>query len=78
MFVVNWINEKTMEKKFKTNIKCTGCVEKVTPVLNELPGVESWNVDLTSPQRTLTVEGGANASEIKESLKKVGYTAEEV
>ena len=67
-----------MEKKFKTNIKCSACVEKVTPYLNEVAGIDQWNVDLTSPQRTLTVAGGASESEVKESLKKAGYTAEQV
>ncbi len=67
-----------MEKKFKTNIKCTACVEKVTPYLNELAGTEKWKVDLSSPQRTLTIEGDTAESDVKESLRKAGYTAEEV
>ena len=67
-----------MERKFKTNIKCSACVEKVTPYLNELTGAEKWNVDLASPQRILTIQGETPESAVKESLKKAGYTAEEV
>jgi copper chaperone CopZ len=67
-----------MEKKFKTNIKCSACVEKVTPYLNEAVGADQWNVDLASPQRILTVSGAASESEVAESLRKAGYTAEKV
>ena len=41
--------------KFKTNIKCTGCLGKVTPHLDSAEGVESWEVDLENPDRILTV-----------------------
>lgn len=73
-----YIKENIMEKKFRTNIKCAACVDKVTPYLNELAGAAKWNVDLTSPQRTLTVEGEASESAVKESLRKAGYTADPV
>ena len=31
--------------KFKTNIKCGGCVETVTPFLNEEQSIRNWQVD---------------------------------
>lgn len=65
-----------MEKKFSTNIKCTGCIEKVTPFLNEVVGTDNWKVDLASPQRVLTVSGDVSPEEVKESLQKAGYKAE--
>jgi hypothetical protein len=37
-------------KKFKTNIICSGCVEKVTPVLNEAFGETNWKVDTADPK----------------------------
>ena len=62
--------------KFKTNIKCGSCVETITPFLNQLQGIKNWKVDLSSPERTLTVETeNADPSEIVKSLEKAGYHA---
>ena len=47
-------------KKFKTNIKCTGCVATVTPFLDEAVGERQWEVDLTDPSRILTVKTEAD------------------
>lgn len=64
--------------KFKTNIKCSACVAKVTLPLNETVGEGKWSVDLTNPLRILSVEGDINESKMKEALEKVGYKAERV
>jgi len=66
-----------MEKtKFKTNIKCSACVDKVTPYLNEVVGEGNWEVDLNDPTRTLTTKEKVSETEINEALKKAGYKAE--
>jgi len=65
-----------MVSKFKTNIKCSACVEKVTTPLNETAGEGKWRVDLTNPSRTLTVEGAIDETKMKAALEKVGYKAE--
>jgi copper chaperone CopZ len=62
--------------KFKTNIKCSACVAKVTIPLNETVGEGKWSVDLTNPSRILSVDGRVNETKMKEALEKVGYTAE--
>jgi copper chaperone len=63
--------------KFKTTIKCGACVEKVTSSLNETVGQENWQVDLTSPERILTVQSDTVSPEkVVETLSKVGYKAE--
>jgi copper chaperone len=67
-----------MENKFKTNIKCSACVAKVTPYLNDVVGENQWNVDLAATQRTLTINTQANESMVKDALKKAGYTAEKI
>ena len=67
-----------MEQKFKTNIKCSACVAKVTPHLNETLGENNWAVDLTSPQRILTINADNKEAQVKEALKKAGYVAEKV
>ena len=42
--------------KFKSNINCTGCLSKVTPVLNDEKAIEKWDVDLEHDDRILTVK----------------------
>lgn len=64
--------------KFKTNIKCSACVAKVTTPLNETVGEGKWNVDLNDPSRILSVEGELNEAKMKEALEKVGYKAERI
>lgn len=64
--------------KFKTNIKCSACVDKVTPLLNESVGSGNWQVDLTDPQRKLTVQGDVSESHLNNALNKAGYKAEAV
>jgi copper chaperone len=67
-----------MEKtSFKTNIKCSACVAKVTPFLNEVAGENKWQVDLVDPARTLTVEN-TDEKIIVEALQKAGYKGEKV
>jgi copper chaperone len=71
-------NCNEMEKiKFKTNIKCSACVAKVTPYLDEVAGENLWQVDLVDPARTLTVDNGDD-KKIVEALLKAGYKAEKV
>jgi copper chaperone len=68
-----------MEKQlFKTNIKCDGCIAKVTKSLNETAGENNWQVDLADPAKILTVTGIATTTSIIESLQKVGYKAEKL
>ena len=65
--------------QFKTNIKCSGCIATVTPVLNELVGQDNWEVDLQSPDKILTVATDeADKQEIKQAVEKAGYKAEPV
>ncbi len=61
---------------FKTNINCPHCLAKVTPVLNAMPEIELWHVDLNSESKILTVEGDVKADDITEALRKTGYQAE--
>ena len=66
--------------KFKTNIKCGGCIATVTPFLNNLSEITKWEVDTVNPDKILTVEGNGNLNEndIVKSLKEAGYKAERV
>jgi copper chaperone len=63
--------------KFKTNIQCSNCLAKVTPKLNEQIDIESWNVDLQDPERTLTVNTeNLEPDAIKKAVLKAGFIAE--
>ncbi|MXV51325.1 heavy metal transport/detoxification protein [Pedobacter sp. HMF7647] len=64
--------------KFKTNIKCGGCIATVTPNLNKTVGENNWQVDLNSPEKTLTVADQADEKKIVDALKEVGYSAERI
>ena len=66
--------------KFKTNIKCGGCIATVTPALDNLKGVEKWEVDTTNPDKILTLQSGdgLTASEVISALKTKGYNAEKI
>lgn len=62
--------------KFKTTINCGNCVRTVTPFLNELEGIESWNVDTANPDKILTVETDTlTADVIVETVEEVGFDA---
>jgi len=62
--------------KFKTSLKCEGCVAKITPGLNAISSIKKWDVDLKSADKILIVEGdNIHEQDIIASLKKNGYTA---
>ena len=68
-----------VDLKFKTNIKCNGCIASVTPFLNGEKQIQEWKVDLTDPDRILSVKTeGYSAEAVKELVKKAGYNAEEI
>ena len=64
--------------KFKSNINCSGCVAKVTPLLNQNESIKSWNVETANPNKILTVETDTLAIEdIKKIIYRAGFKAEE-
>ena len=64
--------------KFKTTIKCSGCVAKVTPFLNEALGEDNWEVNYNNPSKILTVVGDTDKSSVIEAVEKAGYKAESI
>ncbi|MDP4206990.1 MAG: heavy-metal-associated domain-containing protein [Bacteroidota bacterium] len=65
--------------KFKTSINCNGCVAKVSPFLDNTNGIDKWEVELTNPQKILTIETSSLKEEdIIEGLKNIGYRAEKI
>lgn len=65
--------------KFKTNIKCMGCVSKVTSALNEAVGADNWEVNIESPDKQLTVKGEElDADTVVAAVAEAGFRAEAV
>jgi len=68
---------KTIE--LKTNINCSGCIAKVTPVLNKEIGEHNWKVDITSPNKILIVNTNElSAKDIMQAVEKAGYKAQTI
>lgn len=62
---------------FKSNINCGSCIQKVTPTLNALDGVDDWRVDTTHPDKILSVEiDEISPTNIINALADIGFTAE--
>ncbi|MFZ5972028.1 MAG: heavy-metal-associated domain-containing protein [Bacteroidota bacterium] len=64
--------------RFSSNIKCDGCIAKVTPHLNATVGEQNWEVDLTTPNKILTVAGDVTEAQVKEAVQKAGYKIEKL
>lgn len=71
------MNTKTFT--FKTNINCGGCVAKVTPFLDKVNGVSSWNVDTANKDKVLTVvSDGITENEVIDIVKEAGFNIEKL
>jgi copper chaperone CopZ len=67
------------EFKFKTNIKCAGCLAKVTPHLEGVNGIADWEVDIVDPNKILTVDAStATEADVKAAVEAAGFTAEKL
>lgn len=64
--------------QFKTNIKCSGCLAKVSPYLNETIGEDNWEIDLHHPDKLLSVipEEALSKEIVQHAVKEAGYIAE--
>lgn len=60
--------------RFKTSLKCGGCIKAITPGLESLNNIETWSVDLENPDRVLEIKVLEDISDqVIESVKKAGY-----
>lgn len=66
--------------RFRTTLKCNGCVATVKPGLDSIIGLTKWEVDLESPQKILTVEAttAEPGEEILNIFRKNGFEAERI
>lgn len=64
------------ERRYRTSAKCNGCVSAIAGKLDEIMGREDWNIDLTSPDRVLTVKSDVAEEEIVSRVKDLGFKIE--
>ena len=58
----------------KTDLHCQGCVDKISPVLNDAESIEKWQVDLSGQEKMLQVQGeGISTDYIDHLLHQAGY-----
>lgn len=66
-----------MEKiQFKTNINCGNCIKAVTNFIEDVDGLQSWQVDTDNPDKILTVEGNLQAAAVIEAVEDAGFDIE--
>lgn len=65
---------------YYSTMKCQGCVDKVKGYLEAESRIHNWDVNLTNPNRTLTIEkdDSLTDSEVIEKFKGLGYTLTKV
>lgn len=63
--------------KFKTNVMCMNCINKITPYMDKVAGKGNWEVDLKNPKRIMTVKNlDIRSEDIVNALKEAGYKSE--
>ena len=60
----------------KTSAKCAGCVAKIAEQLNTFLTPEQWTIDLSSPDKLLTVKADVSAEKVVEAVRAAGFKAE--
>lgn len=66
-----------MTLKFKTNINCGNCLRTVTGFIQEVKGIDRWEVDLQNPEKILTVQGNfITAQAVMEAVEEAGFDIE--
>jgi len=65
-----------MALQFKTNINCGSCIRSVTNFINDVEGIDKWEVDTDNPDKILTVDGEATVEAIVEAVEDAGFDIE--
>ena len=60
----------------KTSAKCAGCVAKIAEQLNAFFTPDQWSVDLSSPDKVLTVTADVPAEKVVEAVRAAGFKAQ--
>ena len=79
MDLINKLKKDMTDYKFKTNMKCGGCIATVTPFLAKVAGIDKWEVDTASADKVLTVTGNlTDTATIENAVKEAGFTIEKI
>ena len=63
---------------FKTNAKSGGCVAKIETSLNTAVARNQWNIDLSTPDRILTITSDLSDEEVVRLVTAAGFKAEKI
>ena len=68
--------------QLKTNINCGSCIKSVTPFLNALDEIDTWQVDTAVAEKILTVETELSQIEIEQkvitAVSSAGFTIQKI
>ena len=64
------------KEQFKTNINCNSCIRSVTGFIDDVEGIQSWEVDTENPEKILTVEGEFEVAALVEAIEDAGFDAQ--
>jgi len=69
--------------KYKTNLKCNGCVNAIKPSVDNIKGIKSWRVFLDVQEKTLEVDIDSNSENeisiaVQDAVTKAGYIIEKI
>ena len=65
-------------RTFKTTAKCGGCVAKIETSLNTAVARNQWNIDLSTPDRILTITSDLSDEEVVRLVTAAGFKAEKI
>jgi copper chaperone CopZ len=69
--------------KFKSSLKCNGCVSAIKPFMDSVPEIDSWSVDLNNPDKVIEIHtlkkyDNSLSDKISDGISKIGYTTEKI
>jgi copper chaperone CopZ len=69
--------------KFKSSLKCSGCVSAIKPFMDSVPEIDSWSVDLNNPDKVIEIHtlkeyDNSLSDKISKGISKIGYTTEKI
>ena len=62
--------------KFKTNVKCGGCVSAIGAKLNEVIKADEWSIDLAT--KVLEVKADIPSKTVVDTVSAAGFKAEQI
>jgi hypothetical protein len=63
-----------LTRRYRTNLNCGNCIAAVKPILDGEAGIHHWEVDTTSPDKILTIEGNSIPTQrVQELVGRAGF-----